>query len=67
MNIRLLTQVLPYPPESRPKVKTDDVLDLLSERHSVTLVPFVCGGLSDEVRYLQPYCRTIHALPMARA
>ena len=38
MNILLLTQIGPYPPDSGPKVKTYYLLRYLASRHRVTLV-----------------------------
>jgi glycosyltransferase involved in cell wall biosynthesis len=66
MNVLLLTQVLPYPPDSGPKVKTWNVLKYLAERYEVTLVSFVRGDQSDDVAHLQRYCRAVHTVPMER-
>jgi glycosyltransferase involved in cell wall biosynthesis len=42
MKILFLTQIVPYPPDSGPKVKTWQVLRYLHERgHQITLVSFV--------------------------
>ena len=43
MKVLLLTQVLPYPPDSGPKVKTWNVLKYLASKHEITLVSFVRG------------------------
>lgn len=66
MKILLLTQVLPYPPDSGPKVKTYYVLKYLAQHHDVTLVSFVRGDQSGHIRALEPYCRSIHAIPIQR-
>ena len=66
MKVLLLTQVLPYPPDSGPKVKTWNVLKYLAERHEVTLVSFVRGDQSDEARHLAQYCQAVHTVPMER-
>jgi glycosyltransferase involved in cell wall biosynthesis len=66
MNVLLLTQVLPYPPDSGPKVKTWNVLKYLAERYKVTLVSFVRGDQSADVAHLQRYCRAVHTVPMER-
>jgi glycosyltransferase involved in cell wall biosynthesis len=66
MNVLLLTQVLPYPPDSGPKVKTWNVLKYLAQRHEVTLVSFVRGDQSDDVRHLEKYCHAVHTVPMQR-
>ncbi len=67
MKVLLLTQVLPYPPDSGPKVKTLNVLKYLAQYHEVTLVSFVRGDQSAEVKQLERYCRAIHTVPMERA
>jgi glycosyltransferase involved in cell wall biosynthesis len=66
MNVLLLTQVLPYPPDSGPKVKTWNVLKYLAERHEVTLASFVRGDQSDEARHLAQYCQAVYTVPMER-
>jgi glycosyltransferase involved in cell wall biosynthesis len=67
MKILLLTQVLPYPPDSGPKVKTWNVLKYLAERHDVTLVSFVRGDQRADLEQLQPYCHAIYPVPIQRA
>lgn len=62
----MLTQVLPFPPDSGPKVKTLNVIKFLARRHRVTLVSFVRGDQSEHVRYLARYCQAVHAVPMER-
>lgn len=66
MQVLLLTQVLPYPPDSGPKVKTYNVLKYLAQRHEVTLVSFVRGDQSDDVCHLKQYCRAVHTVAMQR-
>jgi len=66
MNVLLLTQVLPYPPDSGPKVKTWNVLKYLAQRHTVTLVSFVRGDQSEEARHLAQYCQAVYTVPMER-
>ena len=66
MNVLLLTQVLPYPPDSGPKVKTWNVIKYLARHHEVTLTSFVRGDQSAEVDHLRRYCRAVHAVPMDR-
>jgi len=67
MNVLLLTQVLPYPPDSGPKIKTWNVLKYLARRHQVTLVSFVRGDQSTEVAHLRRYCSSVHTVPMKRS
>jgi glycosyltransferase involved in cell wall biosynthesis len=67
VNVLLLTQVLPFPPDSGPKVKTYNVIKFLAKRHSVTLVSFVRGDQSEHVRQLEQYCQAVHTVPIARS
>jgi polysaccharide biosynthesis protein PslH len=64
--ILLLTQVLPYPPDSGPKVKTWNLLKYLVRQHEVTLVSFTRGDQAAEVAVLQRYCRAVYTVPMRR-
>jgi glycosyltransferase involved in cell wall biosynthesis len=66
LNVLLLTQVLPYPPDSGPKVKTWNVLKYLARNHHVTLVSFVRGDQSREVAFLRQYCAAVYTVPMPR-
>jgi glycosyltransferase involved in cell wall biosynthesis len=66
MKVLLLTQVLPYPPDSGPKVKTWNVLKFLARHHQVTLVSFVRGDQSVAVAHLQQSCEAIHTVPIER-
>ena len=66
MKVLLLTQVLPYPPDSGPKIKTWNVLKYLAQHHEVTLISFVRGDQSAEANYLKNYCRAVHTVPISR-
>jgi len=66
VNILLLTQVLPYPPDSGPKVKTYNVIKYLAQSHSVTLVSFVRGDQAAHIQHLEPYCQAVHTVQMKR-
>jgi len=66
MNILMLTQVLPYPTDSGPKVKTLNVIKYLAQHHEVTLISFVRGDQSADAEQLRAYCRTVHCVPMQR-
>lgn len=66
MKVLLLTQVLPFPPDSGPKVKTWNVLKYLARHHEVTLVSFVRGDQQADVEQLRPYCQAIHTVPITR-
>jgi polysaccharide biosynthesis protein PslH len=66
MKVLLLTQVLPYPPDSGPKVKTWNLLKFLAERYEVTLVSFVRGDQDHETSELAKVCHAVHTVPMHR-
>jgi polysaccharide biosynthesis protein PslH len=66
MRVLLLTQVLPYPPDSGPKVKTWNVIKYLAKHHDVTLVSFVRGDQAASVRELEKFCREVHTVPLER-
>jgi len=63
----MLTQVLPYPPDSGPKIKTYNVIKYLTQHHRVTLVSFVRGEQSEHVRHLERYCQAVYTVPMVRS
>lgn len=68
MRVLLLTQVLPYPPDSGPKVKTYYVLKYLAQRHQVTLVSFVRDtDKPDYVRHLETLCERVITVPITRS
>lgn len=68
MKILFLTQIVPYPPDSGPKVKTYHVLRYLAERgHQVTLACFVRDSERAALEYLRPLCATIHPVPLRRS
>jgi glycosyltransferase involved in cell wall biosynthesis len=67
LKILLLTQVLPYPPDSGPKVKTWNVIKYLSLHHDVTLVSFVRGDQQHDIEVLKKYCREVHTVEMDRS
>jgi polysaccharide biosynthesis protein PslH len=68
VKILLLTQILPYPPDAGPKVKTWHVLRYLVKRgHQVTLVSFV---RAEEQQYIQDIERlgiTFYPVPIKRS
>jgi glycosyltransferase involved in cell wall biosynthesis len=67
MRVLLLTQVLPYPPDSGPKAKTWNVLQCLAAHYDVTLVSFVRGDETRAIKHLRQYCRAVHTVPIRRA
>ena len=66
MRVLLLTQVLPYPPDSGPKAKTWNVLKCLATLYDVTLVSFVRGDEAGAIEPLRQYCRAVHTVPIKR-
>lgn len=68
MRVLLLTQVLPYPPDSGPKVKTYYVLKYLAQEHQVTLVSFVRDTDRPEyIRHLETLCEKVITVPISRS
>ncbi|MBA3873426.1 MAG: glycosyltransferase [Anaerolineae bacterium] len=68
MRVLLLTQVLPYPPDSGPKVKTYHVLKYLAQNHQVTLVSFVRDTDKPEyIQHLKTLCERVITVPIKRA
>lgn len=68
MRVLLLTQVLPYPPDSGPKVKTYYVLKYLAQHHDVTLVSFVRESDKPEyIHHLESLCEQVVTVPISRS
>ncbi len=66
MRVMILTQVLPYPPDSGPKVKTWNVIKYLSRKHEITLVSFTRGNQASEIAHLQQVCARVETTPITR-
>lgn len=68
MRILFLTQIVPYPPDAGPKVKTWHVLRYLVEAgHEVILVSFVRPEEEKYVPALNQVCSAVHTVPIRRA
>ena len=68
MQILLLTQVLPYPPDSGPKVKTYHLLRHLAAHHEVTLVSLVRSPAEvARAQELRDLCAEVHTVPLRRS
>jgi sugar transferase (PEP-CTERM/EpsH1 system associated) len=68
MRILLLTQVVPYPPDSGPKIKTYHVLRYLAQRHEVHLVSFTRSEVERaQAQALCTLCRSVATVPLRRA
>ena len=68
MNILFLTQILPYPPNSGPKVKTWHVLRYLADcGHNITLVSFVRPEELPYIEEVKKVCAAVHTIPVWRS
>lgn len=68
MHILFLSQVLPYPLDAGPKMRSYYVLRHLSQKHKVTLLTFVRDTDSAEnVAHLAEFCDAVHTVPMRRS
>ncbi len=68
MNILFLTQIVPFPPDAGPKVKTWHVLRFLAgQGYSVTLVSFVRPEEEPHLPALADVCTDVHAVPIRRS
>jgi len=68
MRILFLTQIVPYPPNSGPKVKTWNVLRFLYQQgYHITLVSFVRPDETQYIPELKKICEAVHAVPIRRS
>lgn len=68
MHILFLTQILPYPPSSGPKVKTWHVLRYLAQSgHKITLASFVRPEELPYIEDVKRICSAVHAIPVHRS
>ena len=68
MKILFLTQIVPFPPDAGPKVKTYHVLRaLIGQGHSVTLVSFVRPEEVPHISALEEICDAVHVVPIHRS
>lgn len=68
MKILFLTQIVPFPPDAGPKVKTWHVLRaLIGQGHAVTLVSFVRPEEEQHLATLKKVCGAVHAVPIKRS
>ncbi len=68
MKILFLTQIVPFPPDAGPKVKTYHVLRaLVGQGHSVTLVSFVRPEEVPHISALEKICDAVHVVPIRRS
>jgi glycosyltransferase involved in cell wall biosynthesis len=64
--VLLLTQVLPYPPDSGPKVKTWNLIKCLARDYELTLVSFVRGDQAADALHLARHCAAVWTVPLRR-
>ena len=68
MKILLLTQVVPYPADSGPKIKTFNVLRYLAQSHEVHLASFARSTAEEaSTKYLAGLCATISTVSLRRS
>ena len=68
MHILFLTQILPFPPTSGPKVKTWHVLRYLADcGHKITLISFVRPEEVPYVDEVKKVCAAVHTVPVGRS
>ncbi len=68
MRILFLTQIIPWPPDAGPKVKTWQVLQYLKEQgHEVNLISFVRPEEEQHVSGLERVCASIRTVPIRRS
>jgi glycosyltransferase involved in cell wall biosynthesis len=69
MRILYLSQLIPYPADAGPKVRSYHVLQYLaSAGHQVTLVAFCRpADKPEQVAHLKQYCTDIYSVPMNRS
>lgn len=68
MRVLVLTQVLVYPADAGPKIKTLEVLRYLAERHDVVYCTFTRGEQEGrDAAKLRELCRRVVTVPIARS
>jgi glycosyltransferase involved in cell wall biosynthesis len=68
MRILFLSQVLPYPLDAGPKMRSYYVLRHLAQQHQVTLLTFVrATDRPEDIAHLAEFCETVHTVPIPRA
>lgn len=68
MHILFLTQIIPYPPDAGPKVKTWHVLKYLAEAgYKITLVSFTRPEEMPYLEDLKQVCAAVYPIPIRRS
>lgn len=68
MRLLFLTQIIPYPPDSGPRIKTWHVLRYLAQKgHRVVLASYVRPDEETHVPALKQVCEQVYTIPMQRS
>ena len=68
MHILFLTQIIPYPPDAGPRVKTWHVLRYLASKgYQVTLASFVRPEEEKHVAAIREVCQEVYTVPIYRS
>ena len=68
MRVLFLAQIIPYPPNAGPRVKTWNVLRYLADQgHDITFVSFVRPDEEQYVATLREVCTAVHTIPIHRS
>jgi glycosyltransferase involved in cell wall biosynthesis len=68
MRILFLTQIIPYPPDAGPRVKTWHVLRYLAEQgHRLTLASFVRPEEEQYIPIVREICQAVYTIPIKRS
>jgi glycosyltransferase involved in cell wall biosynthesis len=66
--ILFLSQLLPYPPDAGPKIRSYYVLRHLAQKNQITLLAFSRPDDTPEaIQHLQEFCENVHLIPMHRS
>jgi glycosyltransferase involved in cell wall biosynthesis len=67
MRVLFLSQVLPYPLDAGPKMRSYFVLRHLVQQHQVTLLTFVRpADRPEDIAHLAEFCHAVYTVPMFR-
>ncbi|GIK43480.1 MAG: glycosyl transferase family 1 [Chloroflexota bacterium] len=67
VRILFLSQVLPFPVDAGPKMRSYYVLRHLTQKHQVTLLTFVREtDKPEDIAHLAKFCQAVHTVPMQR-
>lgn len=68
MHVLFLTQIIPFPPDAGPKVKTWHVLRYLASRgHRITLASFVRPEEEAYIKDVREICQEVYTIPIHRS